>query len=365
MFKVDLHVHTKDVSTCGRVSAERLVLEYKKAGYNGIVICDHFNKETFDKLEGIRWKTKVNSFLTGYRNAKIAGDKIGLKVYLGMELRMYGDKNDFLIYGLDENFILQNEKLFLKSLDYIKKVVDENNLLIIQAHPFRPMCDVADESFVHGREVFNGHFNHTSNNDLAQELLDKTGGIATSGSDAHYLCDIGNGGVLFEEEPENIADALRDGKYTLIKTPNQWVNILFVNEAEENKIKIAKAFYEIDAVAFCSENGIVMKDIKGEEIKSENNIFVVNRCQVVSGIKNLKFADVTEPIVLFDNEINDNIKKMLPEMGGSLGVTLKGDDSAPYREGFTNYIGFDMVGDSKMFVADIMGPSVKLEKIEI
>ena len=40
MFKVDLHVHTKDVSPCGRVFAEKLVLEYKKAGYDAIVICD-------------------------------------------------------------------------------------------------------------------------------------------------------------------------------------------------------------------------------------------------------------------------------------------------------------------------------------
>lgn len=365
MFKVDLHVHTKDVSPCGRVFAEKLVLEYKKAGYDGIVICDHFNKETFDKLEGIRWKTKVNSFLTGYRNAKIAGDKIGLKVYLGMELRMYGDKNDFLIYGLDENFILQNEKLFLKSLDYIKKVVDENNLLIIQAHPFRPMCDVADESFVHGREVFNGHFNHTSNNDLAQELLDKTGKIATSGSDAHYLCDIGNGGAIFEEEPENIADALREGKYTLIQTPNQWANVLFVNDYDENKIKIAKAFYEVDAIAICSEGGIVMKNANDEEIEGENGVYTINRCQIVSGSKNLKFANITEPIVLFDMEITDHIKDLLPEMGGILAVVMKSDDKAPYREGFTNYIGFDMEIGSGMFVADIMGPSVKLSKIDL
>ena len=364
MFKVDMHVHTKEISPCSKVYAKRFVMEYKKAGYDGIVICDHFNRKILSLLEGVRWKTKIKNYLEGYRKAKEAGDEIGLQVYLGMELKTPENNNDFLIYGFDEEFLYNNVNLASKNLDEVKKIVDENNLVMVQAHPYRVICSAVDKSLVHGREVFNGHFNHDSQNNLSEKLLRETGGIATSGSDAHYLCDVGNGGIIFEEKPENIAAALREGKYTLIKTEPQWANILFTHKADENKIKIGKAFYEIDAVAEVLEDGIILRKTSGEEIKEVDGIYTAIRHQIVFGKEHLKKADVHEPIVYIDSEIDEKTKELLAEKSASLAVSLKSDDSAPYKEGMTTYIGFDMVEDN-LFIALLMGQTAELRKIEL
>ena len=48
-FKYDLHVHTMDTSRCGMVDGARMVRLYKKAGYQGIVIADHYYHGYFDE----------------------------------------------------------------------------------------------------------------------------------------------------------------------------------------------------------------------------------------------------------------------------------------------------------------------------
>ena len=39
--KLDLHVHTSEVSGCGKVPAAEMVRLYHEAGYDAIVITDH------------------------------------------------------------------------------------------------------------------------------------------------------------------------------------------------------------------------------------------------------------------------------------------------------------------------------------
>lgn len=42
LYKYDLHVHTSSVSPCAHVAAEEVVKLYQQAGYQGVVITDHF-----------------------------------------------------------------------------------------------------------------------------------------------------------------------------------------------------------------------------------------------------------------------------------------------------------------------------------
>jgi len=51
VYKYDLHVHTSDSSPCGKVNSKILVQMYKRAGYAGIVITDHYFKEFFDAIK--------------------------------------------------------------------------------------------------------------------------------------------------------------------------------------------------------------------------------------------------------------------------------------------------------------------------
>ena len=43
-FKLDIHVHTSETSSCGQVSAQEAVRLYEQAGYDGIIITDHYHR---------------------------------------------------------------------------------------------------------------------------------------------------------------------------------------------------------------------------------------------------------------------------------------------------------------------------------
>ncbi len=74
-------------SSCAKVNSQTLVQMYKEAGYAGVVITDHYFKDYFDAIDVRHWEDKVSKFLTGYKLAKEEGDRIGLRVILGMEIR--------------------------------------------------------------------------------------------------------------------------------------------------------------------------------------------------------------------------------------------------------------------------------------
>ena len=42
-FLLDMHMHTKETSSCGEVPAAEGVRLYKEAGYQGVMITDHYH----------------------------------------------------------------------------------------------------------------------------------------------------------------------------------------------------------------------------------------------------------------------------------------------------------------------------------
>jgi len=44
MYKLETHLHTKNNSDCGKETPEKIIEIYSKAGYNGIVCTNHFNR---------------------------------------------------------------------------------------------------------------------------------------------------------------------------------------------------------------------------------------------------------------------------------------------------------------------------------
>ena len=101
-YKYELHCHTGCTSRCGRVEPERIVELYKNVGYSGIVVTDHYSPMTFTP----NWspQKQVDFYLNGYRRMKKAAGE-DFTVLLGMELRHYATANDYLIYGITEEFI--------------------------------------------------------------------------------------------------------------------------------------------------------------------------------------------------------------------------------------------------------------------
>ena len=139
MFKTELHVHTSPVSRCARVDAGAAATQFCEAGYDTIVITNHMSPALFnDKLpcDANDWKAVADYFLSDYRIAKqTAGSK--MNVLLGMELRVKENMNDYLVYGIDEQFVYAMGNVLDKKIRDIIPMIHEGGGIILQAHPFR------------------------------------------------------------------------------------------------------------------------------------------------------------------------------------------------------------------------------------
>lgn len=228
MFKLDTHVHTSQTSPCGRISADEVVRLYKEKGYDGIIVTDHYSQAIFDSWGDMPWDETVEKFLSGYRLAKQTGDKIGIKVYLGIELRFKENSNDYLVFGITEELLKSHPEIVHMTPEEFRIFADENSLAFFQAHPFRPGI-VLKYNTVHGCEVYNGHYNQKNQNHVAYEYAEQNQLLKSSGSDCHQYNDVGNGGIILKTEPtqENLGKIFLSGDYELIRTKHKdtaWYN---------------------------------------------------------------------------------------------------------------------------------------------
>ncbi len=200
--KFELHAHTCEVSRCGKVPAAEMVRLYREAGYCGMMITDHINPYTFEGLDLPTWKDKAEHFLTGYRRA-LAAAKEDFSVFLGAEMHFYESSNDYLVFGLTEDLLrygLDNEFLnwgILRFSDFCRA----NDLLLIQAHPFRKDMVIIDPDLVDGYEVVNAHPRHDSRNFIAESWARRYHKLMTAGSDAHQAVDAARSGILMDHRP--------------------------------------------------------------------------------------------------------------------------------------------------------------------
>ena len=210
MYKFDLHCHTKGVSKCGTVFPEDGAQLYIKAGYSGLVITNHFNRDTFDVLPpDASWEDTVRYFLSGWERFRdAAGDQ--LNVLLGMEIRFGQNDNDYLVYGLTKEFLLSHPELLDMNVKTFSALARQSGLLFYQAHPFRNGMTVVDPRYLDGIESYNGHPHHDSRNDIALAWAEKFGLPQISGSDFHDMDGYALGGILTEAPIRTQEDLLRE-----------------------------------------------------------------------------------------------------------------------------------------------------------
>lgn len=214
-YKLDTHVHTSQTSPCGKVDAKELVHLYKEAGYDGLVITDHYYRAYFENLDQSNWEDKIKQYLQGYHNALAEGKRLGLTILLGMEIRFDENENDYLVYGLDEDFLYKNKQLYTLNLQTFYKLIQNTSIRIYQAHPFRPRMIPADPHCLHGIEIYNGNPRHNSNNQKAYDYAQQNQLQMISGSDFHQVQDIARGGIVLPEAPttcKEFAQILKEDK---------------------------------------------------------------------------------------------------------------------------------------------------------
>ncbi|MBQ4244265.1 MAG: hypothetical protein II702_05050 [Clostridia bacterium] len=218
-YKYELHCHTASVSMCGKVEPERIVDLHREHGYNGIVLTDHYSELTFYKRHLFAPQKETEFFLAPYRRLLEYCEGTDFTVLLGVELRFYAHAADFLIYGIDEDFLYNCGNMMLWNGIKLLHKVHEAGGLVFQAHPFRGYILGRNHLVIDGVEVFNGK-NSREANEKARVWAQKYGKLVSSGSDFHREEHIGKGGIITETPIKTNADlvsTLKNGSFQLIE----------------------------------------------------------------------------------------------------------------------------------------------------
>lgn len=210
---IDIHIHTKEYSSCSDIDLEEAIVKAKSIGLDGICITDHESKDIADKAMEL---SKKHDFL----------------IIVGVEILTY--EGDLLVFGLEE---VPKEKM---SANELISLVSRAGGIAISAHPYRDngrgMGDnIRKLDGLSGIEVFNGNtelFQNIKAFDLAKELnLPCLGG-----SDAHRLERIGRFATLFPDgirDEKDLIDAIKHRKVSPVKYVdiNDFQEIKYLKEA--------------------------------------------------------------------------------------------------------------------------------------
>ncbi|MBR6793096.1 MAG: PHP domain-containing protein [Clostridia bacterium] len=156
-YRIELHAHTSPASGCSDITPREMAEIYHALGYDGIVITNHFQyKEDRDKQE------YIEHFLEDYEETKRIAEPLGLRVYLGAEIRFTENRNDYLIYGVERKMLEEIYDLLPKGIEYFRKSYAMPKSLFVQAHPMRDKMESVDPALLDGVEAYNLHPGHNS-----------------------------------------------------------------------------------------------------------------------------------------------------------------------------------------------------------
>lgn len=216
MFKTEAHMHTYPVSSCSKLSPVEQVRLFKEAGYDTIIVSDHFSPHHFKKLgEHLTFAEKVDKLCDAYLEAKAEGDRIGLTVLFSVELSFH--KNHYLLYGVTREFLKLREDIFDIDIDELYAHLKAHGVTIIQAHSHRAEKCVPHPHHVDGFEI-NCCLRKDNYNERTMQVAKEYGLPLTIGSDCHRPEDVGVSATLSEEKIESIEqylELMRAGKLIL------------------------------------------------------------------------------------------------------------------------------------------------------
>ena len=188
VYKYETHLHTYPVSKCAKTDIFECVDFYNRKGYDGIFITNHFLDGNINIDFSASYEEKIEFYFSDYEKAAEYGKKVGLKVFLGVELSYKG--TDFLIYGLSKEWYLKHPQIMdMKKSDELKFLMSEG-ALVIQAHPYRE-ANYIDHirlfpGCVHGVETINASRTDFENN-MAKIYAENYGLLEFAGSDNHCV----------------------------------------------------------------------------------------------------------------------------------------------------------------------------------
>ena len=186
MYKYETHLHTSPVSECASASVEQQLTFYKKLGYDGVFITNHFLDGNINIESNKSYEEKLNFYCSDYEKGVEFGKKIGIKVFFGAELAYKG--TDFLVYGLDKEWFFKHPEIMNMTKREELKFMMDSGALVIQAHPYREAFYIDHIRLfprsVHGIEILNAN-RPDFENDMAKLYAEHYSLLPFAGSDNH------------------------------------------------------------------------------------------------------------------------------------------------------------------------------------
>ena len=221
LYKYETHLHTSEASACSLLSGAEQARFYKEAGYEGIIVTDHFYNGNTAVDRSLPWDDWVEMFCKGYEHAREEGERIGLSVFFGWEANY--DGTEFLIYGLDKEWLKAHPDIIRWSVKEQYEKIHADGGFIVHAHPFRERSYIKEvrlfPEYVDAVEIINVGNHNDEFDRKAAEYARVHSLPATAGSDAHGFDDILSG-VAFNHKLKDINDfmeSIKSGGYELIK----------------------------------------------------------------------------------------------------------------------------------------------------
>jgi len=218
-YRYETHLHTSETSRCGSSSGSDYVLHFKRLGYAGIFVTDHFLNGNTTVCDNVPWSERIELFCRGYDVARKKGLEVGLDVFFGWEYS-YGWAH-LLTYGLGKDWLLSNPDLL--SWDVLRYCdrVHEDGGSVIHAHPFREGVDIVNllPNHVDAVEVLNGGRGDEYN----RHALDYATSFdlpQVAGSDTHSIKMKRLYGMGFHRRLRNVKDytmAIKAGEGVMIE----------------------------------------------------------------------------------------------------------------------------------------------------
>ncbi len=214
-FKIETHLHTKESSACASGTGAEMVRAHRAAGYDAIIVTDHFFNGNTTVPSHLPWHQRVELFCAGYENALREAGNSGFKVFLGWEYGYHG--TEFLTYGLGKQYLADHPDILSWPLEAYLSRIRHDGGFISHAHPFR------EAPYIRRTRLYPGLVDavETYNASHADSLFDRRAAayakenhlLATTGSDTHHAGLLLEGGMTFSHPLETIRDfiqAVRD-----------------------------------------------------------------------------------------------------------------------------------------------------------
>lgn len=211
-YKTEIHAHTSPVSRCSQISPEEMVKNYRSIGCDAVTITNHLDPNW---IQG-DFAEQAQRYLSDYYATHAWGEKLGVNVILGVEIRFTENSNDYLIYGVEPSDIERMISYIDRGIVEFYRDFKNDRNLILQAHPFRKNMVLAPLDSVDGIESFNCHPGHNSAIGFAARYARDNNLLVSGGTDYHHE---GHHGICVMRTKQaikdsfDLADALRSRDY--------------------------------------------------------------------------------------------------------------------------------------------------------